>query len=64
MRAGKRVAPAPTLAQTRDYALGELRKLPERLASLDKADPVYRVDISPAVKALAEEVDQLERSVL
>ena len=56
MRAGKRVAPAPTLAQIREHAARELARLPEPLRQLVKADE-YPVQISGKLKALAAEMD-------
>jgi len=55
MRAGKRVAPAPTLAQIREHAARELARLPEPLRQLVKADE-YPVHISGKLKALAAEM--------
>ena len=57
MRGGKRVAPAPTLAQIRERAAAELRRLPEPLARLE-AGATYPVTVSDAFKALAAEADQ------
>ncbi|HZP69393.1 MAG TPA: nicotinate phosphoribosyltransferase [Pseudolabrys sp.] len=56
MRAGKRVSPAPTLAQIRDHAARDLARLPEPLRKLDPG-AVYPVEISPKLKALAAEID-------
>jgi nicotinate phosphoribosyltransferase len=56
MRAGKRVAPAPTLAQIRERAAAELAGLPEPLKRLE-AGFDYPVTISDALKALAAEAD-------
>ncbi len=56
MRDGKRVAPAPTLAQIRERAAAELARLPEPLQRLD-AGFDYPVTISDATKALAAEAD-------
>ncbi len=61
MRAGRRVA-LPALAETRERTLGELRKLPARLASLDRAEPAYRVEVADSLKALAREVDRREQA--
>jgi nicotinate phosphoribosyltransferase len=57
MRAGKRIAPAPTLAQIRERAAAELNRLPEPLARL-QAGVVYPVTISDALKALAAQADR------
>ncbi len=56
MRGGKRVAPAPTLAQIRAHAAGELAKLPEPLRRLEPFD--YPVTIAGALHALAAEADR------
>jgi nicotinate phosphoribosyltransferase len=56
MRGGKRVAPAPTLAEIRERAAAELKRLPEPLKRLEAFD--YPVTISDALKALAAEADQ------
>jgi nicotinate phosphoribosyltransferase len=55
MRAGKRIAPAPTLAQIREHAARQLARLPEPLRQL-KAEE-YPVQISGKLKALAAEMD-------
>jgi nicotinate phosphoribosyltransferase len=56
MRGGKRVAPAPTLAQIRERAARDLARLPEPLRRLERLD--YTVTISEALKALAAEADR------
>ena len=55
MRAGKRVAPTPSLAQIRERAARELARLPEPLRRLEAFD--YPVTIADALKALAREAD-------
>ena len=62
MRAGKRLAPPPALEAIRARALEELTRLPARLRSLARAEPGYRVEVSDALRALANEVDQRERA--
>ena len=57
MRGGKRVAPAPTLAQMRERAAAELKRLPEPLARLQTGHD-YPVTISDALHALAAEADR------
>jgi nicotinate phosphoribosyltransferase len=57
MRAGKRLAPAPTLAQIRERAARDLARLPEPLRRLETCD--YPVTISEALKSLAAEADRL-----
>jgi nicotinate phosphoribosyltransferase len=52
MRGGKRIAPAPTLAQIRERAARELARLPEPLRQL-KSGTDYSVTISEKLKALA-----------
>jgi nicotinate phosphoribosyltransferase len=56
MTAGKGVAPAPALSQSREHARRQLAALPERLRSLEPAEP-YPVVVSDALQALAREVD-------
>ncbi len=57
MRAGKRVQPAPSLAQIRERAARELARLPEPLKRLEAFD--YPVTIANALKAAAAEADQI-----
>lgn len=57
MRAGIRVAPAPTLAEIRAHARAQLARLPAHLAALGD-DPPYPVEVSPGLRALAEEADR------
>jgi nicotinate phosphoribosyltransferase len=54
MRAGKRVAAAPTLAQIRERAARELARLPEPLRKLQTGSD-YPVQISGKLNALAEQ---------
>ena len=56
LRAGRLAAPAPTLAAARSLASAELARLPERLRSLDDAEP-YPVAIAPPLRSLAAEID-------
>ncbi len=56
MRGGKRVTPAPTLAEIRARAAAELKRLPAPLKRLEAFD--YPVTISDALKALAAEADR------
>ena len=53
MRAGRRL-PAPALAEARDHARRERERLPERLLSLDPADPPYPVEPSEGLRALRD----------
>ena len=55
MRAGKRLAPAPTLSQIREHAARELGRLPEPLRRLEKSDD-YPVRLSEKLKGLAAEI--------
>jgi nicotinate phosphoribosyltransferase len=59
MRGGKRIAPAPTLAQIRQHAARELAALPESLRRLEPAE--YSVQISPALTTLAAQMDARTR---
>jgi nicotinate phosphoribosyltransferase len=56
MQGGKRVGPAPTLAQIRERAAWDLGRLPEPLRSLE-ADASYPVEVSETLTRLAAEVD-------
>ncbi|HVM99293.1 MAG TPA: nicotinate phosphoribosyltransferase [Caulobacteraceae bacterium] len=57
MRVGRRIAPSPSLAEVRAHAAEELRRLPEPLRRLEPGAD-YPVEIAPALRRLAEEVDQ------
>lgn len=59
MRQGKRLAPQPSLAEMREHARSQLALLPPACRGLDAA--AYPVEISPALRALAEQVDQRPR---
>ncbi len=59
MKGGRRLSPAESLQQSRQRALGELKRLPESLKSLEAA-PAYTVTVSAALKNLAAEVDALQ----
>jgi nicotinate phosphoribosyltransferase len=56
MRGGRRVTPAPTLAEIRARAARELARLPEPLRRL-KPDACYPVKIADALVRLASDVD-------
>ena len=56
MRAGKRLAAAPTLAQIRERAARDLARLPEPLRRLEPGI-AYPVEISAKLKAMAAEID-------
>jgi nicotinate phosphoribosyltransferase len=57
MRSGRRVGPPPALDEARARARQELRCLPEDLRALVPA-AAYPVTISPALQALADDVDR------
>jgi nicotinate phosphoribosyltransferase len=58
MRAGRRVARPEPLETIRARALAGYRQLPAALRGLQKAEPGYRVEVSAALRALADEVDR------
>ncbi|MCS6877604.1 MAG: nicotinate phosphoribosyltransferase [Geminicoccaceae bacterium] len=60
MRGGVRVGPLPGLAEARERCARELAALPERLRRLAPAEP-YPVEPTPALLALAETCDRLQR---
>jgi nicotinate phosphoribosyltransferase len=57
MRGGKRVSPAPTLAQIRERAARDLARLPAPLKRLEASE--YPVTIAEALKTLAAEADRV-----
>jgi nicotinate phosphoribosyltransferase len=56
MQAGRRL-PAPTLHAARQHAAEQLGRLPPELRTLAPSSP-YRVEIAPALEALAAKVDR------
>jgi nicotinate phosphoribosyltransferase len=58
MRQGRRLAAPESLAAIRERAAAQLAKLPDHLRALDSAASPYRVEISPALRRLAAEVDR------
>ena len=56
MQAGRRVAPAVPLAQSRQRTLDELKRLPQSLKRLERG-PDYPVIVAESVQRLASEVD-------
>src|SRR5450631_536707 len=60
MRAGKRIAPTPTLAQIRERAARELARLAGPLARLESGFE-YPVNVANALTALAKQVDAKTR---
>jgi nicotinate phosphoribosyltransferase len=64
MRAGRRLAASPGLAQVRQHARAELARLPPALRGLTPAPTPYPVWVSAALAALRAEVDaRLDRQV-
>jgi nicotinate phosphoribosyltransferase len=61
MRGGKRVGPAPTLAQIRERAAREFARLPEPLQRLEPGVR-YPVQISEKLSALAAHMDEKARN--
>jgi nicotinate phosphoribosyltransferase len=64
MKDGARLAPAPELEAVKSHALSQLALLPERLRGLARAEPAYRVEVAPALKSLADEVDRRQRELI
>ncbi len=62
MRAGRRLAPAPAPAQVRDHARVQMERLPPGLRQLNAA-AAYPVEVSPALKELARQVDSRKLDV-
>ncbi len=60
MRGGKRLAPAPTLAQIRERAARDLARLPEALRQLQPGTD-YPVKVADSLVALAKEADAKTR---
>jgi len=58
MRGGKRLDAPEPLERIRARALAGFKRLPRGLAELEAAAEPYRVDIAPALRRLAEEVDR------
>lgn len=56
VRDGRLIAALPSLSAIREHAGSELTRLPPRLRSLDDAD-AYAVEIAPALRQLAGEID-------
>lgn len=57
MTDGRRVAPSPSLAEIRQYALAQLAALPEPLRGLDMPVP-YEVAVAEPLRELARAVDR------
>jgi len=58
MREGKRLGKPESLKEIRVRAAAQLAKLPPRLTLLETASDLYRVEIAPALRQLADEVDR------
>jgi nicotinate phosphoribosyltransferase len=63
MRKGKRLGAPENLGTMRERAASQLAKLPERLRALESASSPYRVEIAPALRRLAAQVDRAEGEV-
>lgn len=59
MAGGRRTGPSPALKEIRERTLAQYARLPEALRGLSPAPP-YPVEVAPALRALAEEVDRSE----
>jgi len=57
LRGGRRITSSPTLALARAHCAEQLAALPPDLRTLDGPWPAYPVTISPAIRALANDVD-------
>jgi nicotinate phosphoribosyltransferase len=57
MRAGQRLEPAPALAHLRDEASAQIERLPLELRQIN-ASATYPVEVSPALRELARQVDR------
>ncbi len=57
MTGGRRLRPAPTLAEIRGRAASQLAQLPDALRDINQSAS-YHVHIAPTLKELADEVDQ------
>ena len=62
MRAGQRAASSPPLAVARAHCAAQLATLPPELRRLDPPWASYPVTISPAIRALADDVDHRQAS--
>jgi len=59
MKNGRRLHAPEALDALRERAAAQLASLPPRLRVLETADPPYRVEIAPALRHLAAEVDRM-----
>ena len=62
MRAGRRLHPNPSLHEIRHQTIANYRRLPASMATLEPA-PMYRVTISAALQALANQLDREQASL-
>ena len=58
MRNGRRIAAPESLAAIRERVAAQLARLPDRLRALEPAASPYRVEIAPALRELAAQVDR------
>jgi nicotinate phosphoribosyltransferase len=63
MRKGRRLGAPEGLPVIRERAVAQLAKLPERLRALESARSPYRVEIAPALRKLAAQVDRAASEV-
>lgn len=63
MKDGRRLGPPESLGVIRDRAAAQLAQLPKRLSTLEDAPIAYRVEIAPALRRLADEVDRMVSEV-
>ena len=63
MRDGRRIGAPESLAVIRERAAAQLAGLPERLRALEPAASPYRVEIAPALRELATQVDRAASDV-
>jgi nicotinate phosphoribosyltransferase len=63
MKNGRRLHAPESLDAIRQRAAAQLAKLPQRLAALEAAPIPYRVEITPALRRLAEKVDHTTSEV-
>jgi nicotinate phosphoribosyltransferase len=59
MKNGRRLHAAEALDLARNRAAAQLASLPERLRLLETSEVPYRVEIAPALRRLAAEVDRM-----
>lgn len=57
LRSGRRISPAPALAEIRRHCAAQLRSLPNGLRRLEAAEPPYEVMISQEIRSMATAMD-------